>query len=176
MANANFVDPGSTEIISPHISGLQEAVAGIQMALGMPTVEETNVTLSEVFISPSDRYRIFQAPAGKRNWVSLPSPVIRKNGIAIDTGFLIEYGGGAIILESNAVETDVFTADFTRIDNSQEDVKADKQDVQGVADALLSHEEEYSTFKGTVAKFKISDVLNDADGEPDGTILFYTGA
>jgi hypothetical protein len=34
----------------------------------------------------------------------------------------------------------------------------------------------FNTFKGTVEKFKISDVKNDADGEPDGTILFYTGS
>jgi hypothetical protein len=118
MAKTNFQDPGSTEIISPHISGLQEAVAGIQAALNMPTVEETDVTLLEVFIAPNDRFRIFQAPASKRNWVASPAPVIRKNGIAISTGFSIEYGGGAIVLEANATEDDVFTADFTRIDSS----------------------------------------------------------
>lgn len=37
-------------------------------------------------------------------------------------------------------------------------------------------QESFNVFKNEVVKFKISTTLNDADGEPDGTILFYTGA
>lgn len=34
----------------------------------------------------------------------------------------------------------------------------------------------FNGFKNEVVKLKISATLNNADGEPDGTILFYTGA
>ena len=115
MPKTNFQDPGSSEIISPHISGLQEAVSKLEDVLGMQTTAEVGIPLSEVYISDSDRYRIFQAPAGKRNWVASPAPVIKKNDVVISTGFSTEYSGGAIVLESNALSTDVFTADITYV-------------------------------------------------------------
>jgi hypothetical protein len=75
---------------------------------------ETNVPLTEVYISETDRYRIYQAPEGKRNWAASPAPVIKKNGVQITSGFTIDYGGGAIILSPSATATDVFTADVYR--------------------------------------------------------------
>lgn len=47
--------------------------------------------------------------------------------------------------------------------------------VKGTADSLASHKADYTTLKGQVAKFKISNIKNNADGEPNGTVLFYTG-
>ena len=104
MAKTNWQDPGSSEIISPHVSGLQEAVGKIQSALDMKTITEVDIPLTEVYISDSDRYRIFQSPEGKRNWCLSPTPIIKKNGNAITTGdgFTVEYGGGAIILSVSA--------------------------------------------------------------------------
>jgi hypothetical protein len=110
----NWQDPGSGEINSPAISGLQEAVGKIEDAIGLQTVAEVGVPLTEVYIEADDRYRIYQAAVGKRNWVADPAPVIKKNGVAIATGFTIDYGGGAIILDAAALGTDVFIADFTR--------------------------------------------------------------
>lgn len=118
MPKTNWQDPGSTEIISPHISGLQEAVGKIEDAIGLQTVAETNVPLMEVYISDTDRYRIYQAPVGKRNWVASPAPVIKKNGVQITTGFMIDYGGGAIVLSPAALATDTFTADVTRVNST----------------------------------------------------------
>lgn len=120
MSKTNFQDPGSGEIISPHISGLQEAVGKIEDILGMQTTTESDIILTEVYVSDSDRYRIFQAPIGKRNWVSSPAPVIKKNSVIILDGFTIEYSGGAIILTTNALETDVFTADTTFVISSSD--------------------------------------------------------
>lgn len=117
MSKTNWQDPGSSEILSTHISGLQEAVGKIEDAIGLQTVAETNVPLTEVYISDTDRYRIYQAPVGKRNWVSSPAPVIKKNGVQITTGFEIDYGGGAIILSPAALSSDVFTADMTYTKN-----------------------------------------------------------
>lgn len=114
----NWQDPLSSEITSPLISGLQEAVGKIEDSIGLQTTAETGIALSEVYINADDRYRIYQAPEGKRNWVASPAPVIKKNGDAISTGFTIDYGGGAIMLDPRALNTDVFTADFTRTNST----------------------------------------------------------
>ena len=113
MAKTNWQDPKSGEIISPHISGLQEAVGKLEESLGISSTAETGIALSEVYISESDRYRIYQAPEGKRNWLSSPTPIIKKNGVQITTGFIIEYGGGAIVFTTPLLSTDIVTADAT---------------------------------------------------------------
>lgn len=117
MSKVNWQDPGSGEIISPHVSGLQEAVGKIEDAIQMKTKALTGVALSEVYISDTNRYRIYQAPAGSRNWASNPVPVIKKNAAIISTGFEIDYGGGAVIFNPPILGTDVITADVTVLDN-----------------------------------------------------------
>lgn len=111
----NWQDPQTSEIRSTHISGLQEIAGKIEDILDLQLEAETGVTLTEVYISETDRYRIYQAPLGKRNWAASPAPVIYKNGVQITSGFTIDYGGGAIILSPAATSTDVFTADFSRV-------------------------------------------------------------
>lgn len=113
MAKTNWQDPKTSEIRSTHISGLQEAVGKIEESIGVETVSETNIPLEEVFISNDDRCRIFQAPEGKRNWLSSPTPVINKNGTVIIDDFEIDYGGGAIIFTNPILPTDTLTADVT---------------------------------------------------------------
>lgn len=113
MAKTNWQDPSSTEMRSTHISGAQEAIGKIEESIGIQTLAETGISLTEVFISNEDRCRIYQAPVGKRNWLSSPTPVIKKNGVTITDGFEIDYGGGAIIFTTRALETDVFTCDIT---------------------------------------------------------------
>ena len=114
MPKTNWQDPGSSEVRSTHISGLQEAVGKIEDVLDMQLQAETGIGLSEVYISEQDRYRIFQAPEGKRNWASDPAPVIKKNGAVISSGFTIDYGGGAVIFSTPLSGTDTVTADFSR--------------------------------------------------------------
>ena len=113
MAKTNWQDPKSGEIISPHISGLQEAIGKLEESLGISSTAEIGIALSEVYIADSDRYRIYQAPEGKRNWLSSPTPIIKKNGVIITTGFFIEYGGGAIVFTTPLLSTDIVTADAT---------------------------------------------------------------
>lgn len=117
MSKVNWQDPASTEIRSPHISGLQEAVGKIEDAIQMKTKVLTGVALSEVYISGTDRYRIYQAPAGSRNWALSPAPVIKKNAAVISIGFEIDYGGGAVIFNPPILGTDAITADVTALDN-----------------------------------------------------------
>ena len=109
----NWQDPQTSEIRSTHISGLQEAIGKIEDVLDLKLQAETAVPLTEVYISEQDRYRIYQAPAGKRNWASSPAPVIKKNGVVVSSGFTIDYGGGAIIVSPAATSTDTFTADVS---------------------------------------------------------------
>jgi hypothetical protein len=118
MSKTNWQDPQTSEIRSTHISGLQEIAGKIEDILDLQLEAETGVTLTEVYISETDRYRIYQAPIGKRNWADSPAPVIKKNGVQITSGFTIDYGGGAIILSPPATAMDVFTADITYIKNA----------------------------------------------------------
>ena len=113
MAKTNWQDPSSGEILSTHISGLQEAVGKIEKSIGIETVSETSIPLSEVFISNDDRCRIYQAPDNKRNWVISPAPIIKKNGTIISSDFVIDYGGGAVIFTTPILESDVITVDAT---------------------------------------------------------------
>lgn len=113
----NFQDPQTSEMRSTHISGLQEAVGKIEDILDMQLQAETGIELTEVYLSVEDRYRIYQAPAGKRNWASSPAPVIKKNTVVVTEGFTIDYAGGSIIVSPSAISTDVFTADasYTKV-------------------------------------------------------------
>lgn len=113
MAKTNWQDPSSGEILSTHISGLQEAVGKIEKSIGIETVSETTIPLSEVFISNDDRCRIYQAPDNKRNWVISPAPIIKKNGTIISSDFVVDYGGGAVIFTTPILESDIVTADAT---------------------------------------------------------------
>lgn len=113
MAKTNWQDPKTGEIISPHISGLQEAVGKLEESVGMESNFEENIPMSEVFISNDDRCRIYQAPEGKRNWLISPAPIVKKNGDIITDDFSIEYGGGAIVFTTPLSPTDTLTADVT---------------------------------------------------------------
>jgi len=117
MSKTNWQDPLSTEMRSTQISGLQDAVGKLEVAVDISIVVETGVALTEIFISEIDRYRIYQAPVGKRNWLLVPAPVIKKNGAVVMSGFTLDYGGGAIIVVPTSLATDVFTADVTYTGN-----------------------------------------------------------
>lgn len=113
MPKTNWQDPQSSEMRSTHISGLQEATGKLEEIIGISAIAEVDIPLTEVFISADDRYRIFQAPQGKRNWLLSPAPVIKKNGTTISSGFSIDYGGGAIVLDLNDGIANTYTASVT---------------------------------------------------------------
>jgi hypothetical protein len=109
----NYQDPGTSEMRSTQIAGIQESLGKIEDILDMQLQVEVGLPLTEVYISAEDRYRIYQAPAGKRNWAASPAPVIKKNDVVITEGFTVDYAGGAIIASPSAISTDVFTADVS---------------------------------------------------------------
>lgn len=121
MPKSVYTDPQDGEIKSTDISGLQDAVGKMEDALGLGATAETDVSLANVpayNTSGTQEYRIYQSPAGKRNWVNSPAPTVKKNGSTITTGFSIDYGGGAILLDSTALNTDTFTASFSRTNST----------------------------------------------------------
>lgn len=100
MPKTNWQDHRDEEILSIHITGLQDAVGKMEDALGLGTIEETDVSLIMVPAYNTSgilEYRIYQAPVGKRNWLASSAPVVKKNGSVITTGFSIDYGGGEVM-------------------------------------------------------------------------------
>lgn len=117
----NWQDPGSGEILSTYISGLQEAIGKIEDTLKPSITSVTNVTLEEILIYEGDRYRIYQSP-GKRNWLADPAPVIKVNGVVRGSGYAIEYGGGGVVFSPPLSEGDMVTADFAYVVGGSEEL------------------------------------------------------
>lgn len=161
MVKTNWQDPGSSKIVSTHIAGLQEAIAKIEDLLDINIIAESNLQMTEVFIKDTDRYRIFQVANGKKNWLVSPAPVIKKNGIIITDGFSIEYGGGAIILTTNALSTDVFTADATHTINSSEKIAALYTSVNSINTSITS----INTAIAELNNLQKIEVINDTNND-----------
>lgn len=103
MAKTNMQDPLSGEARSAWLAGLTEACNKISGILNMKTATFTDLPLTEVFISATDRYRIYQVPLGNKLWLTSPAPIVKKNGIVItpeNDHFEIDYLGGSINFES----------------------------------------------------------------------------
>lgn len=150
-------DPATSEILSSHISGLQEAVGKIEDVLQFVTQAEAGIVLNEVVVA-DDRYRIYQAQIGKRNWLETPAPVIKKNGIQITEGFTIDYAGGAVIFDTNLVSSDLVVADATYTTN----VSGKLEEVfQSGVDCKISWETEVTAKGGTVSKIGTIATVNE---------------
>lgn len=140
MANIVQFDPLSEEALSTPIAGLSEAVTKISEILNMNTTSYNGVVMNEVFISSSDRYRIYQVANGKRLWTNTIAPIIRKNGSIINpvnAGFEIDYIGGSIKFETNyrLIETDIVTADFSSLNADSKtinDITSTLTDIQAI--------------------------------------------
>lgn len=106
------IDPGSGEIQSPLIAGISEGLNKVSSAMNITEGVLTDFQLEEVYITSVDRYRIYQAPNGKRLWDS--NIVVKINGVVTspeDGHFTINYVGGSISFETEhrRVVSDVIT-------------------------------------------------------------------
>jgi hypothetical protein len=153
MPKTGWQDPGSSEVRSTHISGLQEAIGKIEDILDVQLQAETGIELSEVYIFEGDRYRIYQAPEGKRNWATSPAPVIKKNGVVISTDFTIDYGGGAVIFTTPILGTDTVTADFSR-------TKTDGNKLATLDAADVHYDNEESELEATDTQAAIDETVD----------------
>lgn len=120
MSRMPMYDPMTSDARSPWLAGLTEACNKLSAVLDMKTATFENLNLPEVYISSTDRYRIYQAPLGNKLWLATPAPVIKKNGNVITPetdGFTIDFLGGSIAFEETYIltEWDVITASATYI-------------------------------------------------------------
>lgn len=146
----NWQDPGSGEILSTYISGLQEAIGKIEDTLKPSITSVTNVTLEEILIYEGDRYRIYQSP-GKRNWLADPAPVIKVNGVVRGSGYAIEYGGGGVVFSPPLSEGDMVTADFAYVVGGSEELDEVSQD-------LAAHKSDYANLVDRVNNLSTNDI------------------
>ncbi|HKM01841.1 MAG TPA: hypothetical protein VJ083_07310, partial [Sedimentibacter sp.] len=146
MAKIPTFNPLSGEARSPLIAGLTEVANKISDALNMQSEEFENVILSEVFITDSDRYRIYEVDMGKKLWLSEPNPIIRKNGSIINSAvdnFTVDLIGGSIAFEptNRLLETDILTATFTS-------VKAESKKLYDIQQTLIEIQTKLAKDKG----------------------------
>lgn len=146
----NWQDPGSGEILSTYISGLQEAIGKIEDTLKPSITSVTNVTLEEILIYEGDRYRIYQSP-GKRNWLADPAPVIKVNGVVRGSGYAIEYGGGGVVFSPPLSEGDMVTADFAYVVGGSEELDEVSQDI-------AAHKADYANLVDRVNNLNTNDI------------------
>ena len=127
MAVINPQNPGTTEIQSPLIAGITQALYKISDILSMQTKTVSDAPLTAVAIDNSDqnKNRIYEDSTSGRLWLPNPEPVIKKNNVQIhpDTDFFtIDYLGGSITFtsETKPSDTDTLTFSATCITNSSE--------------------------------------------------------
>lgn len=123
MAVIQNQNPGSSEVQSPLIAGIVEALNKISYILSLNTATVEDSKLSVVNIEGEETGRIFEAQEGKRLWLSSPAPTFKKNGSAItpeSDNFSIDYVGGSITFdgETKPSKSDNITVSCTYISNT----------------------------------------------------------
>lgn len=101
MSQIQNQNPGSTEIQSPLIAGITEALNKISSVLSMNVGSLSDAQLIPVSIDENEnnQRRIYEASQGNRLWLSEPAPVFKINGSVITReqySFSIDYVGGSI--------------------------------------------------------------------------------
>ncbi len=107
-------DPGSTEVQSPLISGLTVALNKISKALNLTASDLSDEALKAVSIDtqPQNKNRIYEVGLDKKLWLTLPEPVIKKNGVPLQrttTPYTIDYIGGSITFNKSLTDDDQLT-------------------------------------------------------------------
>ena len=123
MAVIQNQNPGSSEVQSPLVAGIVEALNKISYILSLNTATVEDSKLSVVNIEGEETGRIFEAQEGKRLWLSSPTPTFKKNGSAItpeSDNFSIDYVGGSITFdgETKPSKSDNITVSCTYISNT----------------------------------------------------------
>lgn len=118
MAKTPFSDLGSTDILSGHISGLQHSVNKIEEVLNMKTSSIAGHPLTAVVDQddPAMRYKIYEGTI--RNWLSTPTPVIYRDGIAVPgTEYTAFPAYGVVVFNTQQAAAAAITADVSYVAN-----------------------------------------------------------
>lgn len=106
------------EVVSLAITstGLFQALIIPNIGLATP-VAEIDYTYGFLFPEADETLQFIDVKtwrAAHQWWATSPAPVIKKNGVVIDSGFTIDYDEGTINFASDQADTDVITATYTR--------------------------------------------------------------
>lgn len=151
MAKISMYDPLTSEARSPLIAGLTEACNKLSSILDLKTSELHDLPLSPIFVSETDKYRIYQAPLGNKLWLETPAPIIKKNGIVITPSsdeFTIDYFGGSISFDNNKqlTEFDFVTADVTCIIDESNKIESLISDITKIGASAKKYRGYYNDF------------------------------
>ena len=181
MANFPKFDPLSTEAQSSVIAGITGALHKLSNVLDLETASFEDVVMTEIFISNTNRHKLYQVDIDKKGWLETPTPIIKKNGIVISPitdNFVINYLGGSIDFvgdeSQRPTETDVITASATYVKNASAIIKA----VQNSLEEIKSKTDKN---KGTFNSYDelVNSVSNPTKGDygmvagADGTVKLY---
>lgn len=130
MATTPFPNLGSTNILSAHLNGVQQAINRLEGLLDPGTVAKSGQAMTPVTdqVDPSFHYTIYFA--AERNWLNSPNPVIYRNGTPVAAGeydLLAAYG--AVVFHSAQSAGDTITADYTRLALSSSVLNQITQDI-----------------------------------------------
>ena len=110
---------GTSEAKSGIVTGLSQAVSTLANVLDLNTATMTDQPMEELYISSSDRFRIYQVAIDKRGWLSSPEVVVKKNGevlnVAADQIFVDYIGGTIEFLGTKPIASDKITVSATYI-------------------------------------------------------------
>lgn len=130
MATITAQNPGSTEIQSPFVAGLSEAISRLSTILALNTKVITDVQMYAVPIDSlaKNKNRIYE-DRNNRLWLTSPAPVFKKNGEVIsqtEYGFSIDHIGGSITFQefNKPEDSDTITVSATCIDSDSEKINS----------------------------------------------------
>lgn len=172
MAQIYTQNPGSTEIQSPLIAGITEALGKISSVLNLETKTIEDLQLQAVTIDNSDenKNRIYEASSGNRLWLTDPAPVFKKNGVKIlqDTEqFTVDYVGGSITFpeEKKPSDGDKITVSATCIIATSETIDA-------INSLLNSVKENSDKYKGNYDSLSALQLAHSSAKNGDFAIVF----
>lgn len=172
MAQIYTQNPGSTEIQSPLIAGITEALGKISSVLNLETKTIEDLQLQAVTIDNSDenKNRIYEASSGNRLWLTEPAPVFKKNGekISQDTEqFTVDYVGGSITFpeEKKPSDGDKITVSATCIIATSETIDA-------INSLLNSVKENSDKYKGNYDSLSALQLAHSSAKNGDFAIVF----
>lgn len=116
MAKTPFIDLGSENILSAHLSGIQHAVSKVEDILNLKTEAVTAHALVAVADQSDVTLHHYIYEGTVRNWLADPVPTIYRGGVLVsNTEYDIQPAYGVIVFKVQQDPTDVITANFTRV-------------------------------------------------------------
>lgn len=169
MAKTPYGKLGSQDILSAHLNGLQYAVNNVEDALNLKTTAITGHALAPVtdMDDPTLRYRIYEGSV--RSWLVTPSPVIKRNGVVVDTAeYLIQPAYGVIVFHVQQDSAVNITADVTHVSSGStrlEAIETETAKVSGINTRLGTAEGEIDALQTNLSTVQ-GDITN-LDGRVD---------